>query len=282
MEEITYVYIDGGYLKTEYQNTVRKLFGNQFDMDYSKIKHMANARRVFYYDCIDDIQKPNEDEDDLRARIQRQEEYLDSIDALDGFHVRRGHLARGRNKQQKEVDVLLAVDMMNHAFGRNMTRAVLISGDRDFRPVVESVTGTGTYVEVMYRKKSGSKNLGRAADLVSHLGFATLINWTAATPGESIFAYLPNIYGQSCSTRSALLNFTDPTWRHLKEGTVGSPAGARQVRAYRSAHDDRYLITLDVGTLTLSMHTFKDLAKLEQLIDFEYGPITWAGEPGAG
>jgi hypothetical protein len=62
---------------------------------------------------------------DYTLRVQQQEERLDAIDSLEGFHVRRGHLAyRKRRRQeeqkgQKEIDVLLAVDMMTNSF--NMT-----------------------------------------------------------------------------------------------------------------------------------------------------------------
>jgi uncharacterized LabA/DUF88 family protein len=155
-------------------------------LDY---KNSVSARRAFYYDCIDDIKKKEESDLDFQARLHKQEEYIDAIDALEGFHVRRGYLAPGRMNQQKEVDVLLAVDMMNHAFSRNMTKAVLVSGDRDFRPVVQGVANAGTYVEVMYSKESGSKPLGKAADLVRYLDCIQLIQWTAVPPGENKWAF---------------------------------------------------------------------------------------------
>jgi uncharacterized LabA/DUF88 family protein len=62
--------------------------------------------------------------------------------------VRQGWLSPGKKRQQKEVDVLLAVDMLTRSFYKNMTKAVLLAGDRDFKPVVEVVelawTGPGT------------------------------------------------------------------------------------------------------------------------------------------
>ena len=180
MSDIVYIFIDGGYLKRAYKDTIGTLFGDYFEIDYYQIKNSILARRAFYYDCVDDTRRKGESDADFQARVQKQEEHLDAIDALEGFHVRRGYLAPGRLNQQKEVDVLLAVDMMNHAFSRNMTKAVLISGDRDFRPVVQGVAITaGTYVEVMYRKETGSKPLGRAADLVRYLDCIQLIQWTA-------------------------------------------------------------------------------------------------------
>ena len=49
---------------------------------------------------------------------------------------------------QKEVDVALAVDMVQHAYDDNYDTAILISGDRDFVPAVEKVKAKGKRVEV--------------------------------------------------------------------------------------------------------------------------------------
>ena len=164
MDEITYVFIDGAYLQETFRETILSTFGDEYEIDLLSLKHETRSRRAFYYDCLDNIQKQGENQADFNARVHQKEAYLDSIRSLEGFHVKEGFLQPGRNKQQKEVDVLLAVDMMWHAFHRNMTRAVLISGDRDFKPVVQSVAQSGTYVEVWFRKQSGSRPLAREAD----------------------------------------------------------------------------------------------------------------------
>jgi hypothetical protein len=57
VNEVIYIFINAGYLKRAYQDTVRKLFGDHFDIDYFQIKNRFNARRAVYYDCIDDIRK---------------------------------------------------------------------------------------------------------------------------------------------------------------------------------------------------------------------------------
>jgi uncharacterized LabA/DUF88 family protein len=43
---------------------------------------------------------------------------------------------------------------MNHSFRRNMTKAVLIAGDQDFKPVVESLVQAGTWVTVVSAARS--------------------------------------------------------------------------------------------------------------------------------
>jgi uncharacterized LabA/DUF88 family protein len=39
--------------------------------------------------------------------------------------------------------------MMNHAIRQNMRRAVLVTGDADFKPLVESMVQIGMFVEIV-------------------------------------------------------------------------------------------------------------------------------------
>jgi hypothetical protein len=117
-------------------------------------------------------------------RLQSQEAYYEKIRSLRGVHLQLGTLTgsrRGRQKEarrQKEVDVLLAVDMLTHGFNRNMSRAILLSGDLDFRPVVEALVRGGVFVEVWYEKSTVSKDLYWAADLGYPLYWNILYSWS--------------------------------------------------------------------------------------------------------
>jgi hypothetical protein len=44
-----------------------------------------------------------------------------------------------KNARQKQVDVHLAVDMINHAVRQNLKRASLLTGDLDFKPAIKGV-----------------------------------------------------------------------------------------------------------------------------------------------
>jgi len=88
-----------------------------------------------------------------------------------------GRRRRHKEPRQKEVDVLLAVDMLTHGFNKNMTRAALLAGDLDFRPVVEALVRAGIFVEVWYEKRSGSKYLFWAADQGRPIEWHTLYYW---------------------------------------------------------------------------------------------------------
>jgi uncharacterized LabA/DUF88 family protein len=173
----TYLFIDGGYLQTLYRDRFIPLFGDKYVIDYAAVKRTFGARRAYLYDCLDDVQKPGEITADFVARVERQEARFDEIGKADGVIVRYGHLSPGKKRQQKEVDVLLAVDMLTHSFNKSMDEAVLLTGDRDYRPVVESVVRLGTLVKVVFDPRTGSKPLARAADSEVEIDLVTLCGW---------------------------------------------------------------------------------------------------------
>ena len=113
------------------------------------------------------MKRKNESDADLAKRVAEQNADFDKIRSLEGFRVREGHLSTGAKRQQKEVNVLLSLDMMKHSFNKNMSKAVLISGDRDFKPVVEAVSDQGTIVHVCFEPKTGSAELAKSADAFS-------------------------------------------------------------------------------------------------------------------
>jgi uncharacterized LabA/DUF88 family protein len=95
--------------------------------------------RTFFYNCLDNLQREKETKAEFEARVQRQEQYFARIRSTRAVHLRSGTLTGHRRRRQKEVDVLLAVDMLTHGFNRNMTHATLLAGDLDFRPIVEAL-----------------------------------------------------------------------------------------------------------------------------------------------
>ena len=135
--EVVYLFIDGGYLDGVYKD-VFDIFG-KCEIDFCRIKTFFEARRAFYYHCLDEEQGIDESDADYKKRVAPQMEKFDKIERLEGIQVRKGFLTSRPKRRQKEVDVSLAVDLLTHSFYKNMTMAVLIAGDRDFRPAVESV-----------------------------------------------------------------------------------------------------------------------------------------------
>jgi hypothetical protein len=73
--------------------------------------------------------------------------------------------------------VLLATDMLTHGYDGNMETGVLLAGDLDFRPVVESLVRRRVFVEVWYEATSASAELPGAADYGRSLRFHDLYHW---------------------------------------------------------------------------------------------------------
>jgi uncharacterized LabA/DUF88 family protein len=177
VNDTKYLFIDGGYLQEIYRTAMEKVFAVAGDLSIQKILHLIAPFRTYYYDCVDDTKKDNESESDFETRVLLQEAHATQIRSLSGVHLRRGTLT-GRRRRQKEVDVMLTVDMLTHGFNRNMSRAALLAGDLDFRPLVEASVRGGIFVEVWYEKASGSKKLYWAADQGRPIDWKTLYSWS--------------------------------------------------------------------------------------------------------
>lgn len=182
--EDTYLFIDGEYLRRIYGDAMRSIFlcgVPDEDIDYSEFKRVARAKRVFFYDCIDDEKQQNESEPEFQKRVRTQEAFFKKLGELKGFHIRQGSLkGTGKKRRQKEIDVLLATDMLTHGYDGNMATAVLLAGDLDFRPAVENLVRRGVFVEVWYELKSASAELPGAADYGMKLNFHPLYDWSTA------------------------------------------------------------------------------------------------------
>ncbi len=180
-ETITYLFVDGGYIKKAFADSLRGWFGDiEPQIEFNRVIQFFSAQKMFYYDCEDKDRRSTEDDVTFQARLREQDHYFNSIREIPGSHVRLGHLiiSNGKRRRQKEVDIRLTVDMMNHAVRRNMTKAILLAGDRDFRPLVEGLVDLGVNIVLAADEKSVSLDLAYAADQFIRLGFETYHDWT--------------------------------------------------------------------------------------------------------
>src|SRR5262245_9289366 len=121
MDEQTYLFVDGGHLRRHYPQTAQRWFGDEARLEVRQVKEKLQATKCFYYDCVDDIQGENESQESFEIRLREQEAQFAKIQEIYATHVQLGSMTGTRkNKRQKQVDILLAVDMLNHAFRRNM------------------------------------------------------------------------------------------------------------------------------------------------------------------
>ncbi len=162
-----YVFVDGQYVRSELRQA-----GGDDEFDPSKPARLvrnellANRRfipvRVFYYDAMPDEATPEERE--------RQEAYFARLRALPDTHVVLGEVRRGAKKrrEQKGVDVQLAVDSLRMAMARVTDAIGLVTGDADFAPLVRAIRETGVHVIVLAFPTSLAQSLADEADRRVH------------------------------------------------------------------------------------------------------------------
>jgi uncharacterized LabA/DUF88 family protein len=162
--DIHYLFVDGGALRGRLNNVSKKCFdGIDFSIDFTKLARPYT--KVFYYDAVP-VREEGEEESIYEARIAPNRAVLEAAANVDGIHVYEGD-ARRRRRQgmvQKKVDIALAVDMLTHSFRKNMHRATLLTGDNDFKPLVDALVQDGMFVELWYPVDETSQELMQAAD----------------------------------------------------------------------------------------------------------------------
>lgn len=179
--EQTYLFIDGGYVRKRYIDAVRVWFGDEAEIDFPTLIQMYSAGRSFYYYCLDEEKRAGESDSDHQARLAEQKASLNKVRGAHGCHIRLGVLkGQGKEKRQKKVDVLLAVDMLTHAANKNMTKVLLLAGDLDFQPAIESLVQLGIFVELIADDKHTAPELTWAASSYRKLTFNDYYHWSSS------------------------------------------------------------------------------------------------------
>lgn len=70
LHEPGYLFIDGGHLRQYYSESVRKWFGEDGEIDFWALKTKYEAFKVFYYDCLDDLTRGGESDDDYTSVLR--------------------------------------------------------------------------------------------------------------------------------------------------------------------------------------------------------------------
>jgi len=166
-----YLFIDAGYLRKAFQAVcaavgVAAPARMHWDL-WPAPNYMGSGptiTRTFYYDAPPP-QAPGEAESEYASRLIAFEEECGLLASKDCWFVSSGYIrGRGKRARQKAVDIQIAVDMMSHSVRGNMSEAILLTGDLDFKPVVDAVVALGTKVTLWCEPKSASEELLRAAD----------------------------------------------------------------------------------------------------------------------
>jgi len=153
-EHIMSLYSDNRYNRVmvfiDYRNVVST---NKSMQEYAKYdflrltKILVGNRELVGAYIFDAYRKGDADEDDILRRTLKEHDNL----RLEGFRViARQSLKVTPNGEfiQKEVDVSLACEMLEHALMNHFDVAIVVSGDRDFVPAMKKVQSAGKRVEV--------------------------------------------------------------------------------------------------------------------------------------
>jgi uncharacterized LabA/DUF88 family protein len=259
----TYLFIDGEYLRQRHRAAMQEFFGEDGHLDVEPILHQAEARRAYFYDSVDATRRPDETDFDCQNRVLERESFLSYVQSLSGFHVRRGTVTLGKKREQKEVDVQLTVDMLTHGFNGTMGKAVLLAGDRDFRPVVDALVRHGVFVDVWYHRNSFSKELPGAADFGHELRLRQLYSWNMHPFKET--HHIPSEYEHAGAPYGDL----------VKVGSVaGSPIELRSHQLNPTGHTFSLWITVALGDTLRIVDENEKL--IERYVAAQHAPIEWA------
>ena len=161
------IFIDGAY--------VNAVLRNQFAdarIDYLALSNHvageANILRTYYYNAPayqSDPPTPLE-----HARYSSQRRFFRTVESFPRYTVRLGRLAYRGNDQagnpileQKQVDILLSLDIVRLATRQAIQEAVLVAGDADFVPAVAAAKSEGVLVR-LYHGEHPHMDLWREAD----------------------------------------------------------------------------------------------------------------------
>ncbi len=156
------VLVDGGYFA--------KVLESDFNcpkIDFCRFSDIIcgdyERLRTYYYNCMPHQSNPATEAE--RRRYSAMDKFVYTLRKLPRFEIRLGKLGRvGESFVQKRVDILLAVDLVRLSWGKQIEKAILITGDSDFVPAVEASKDAGVLVQLYYSKASVHDELLSAVD----------------------------------------------------------------------------------------------------------------------
>ena len=161
------IFIDGAYLdyvlkdefkdaRIDYQALSKCLAGN------------SDVLRTYYYHCP--VYQGNPPTQDESARYAAQRRFFTALDQIPRYTVRLGRLSyRGQDQsgkpkfEQKRVDILLGVDLVQLAAKQAIQEAILLAGDSDFIPAVTAAKSEGVLIR-LYHGATPHSDLWQEAD----------------------------------------------------------------------------------------------------------------------
>ena len=156
------IFIDGN----NFYFGLRKLYGKDKSLKDFDFKEFADflaekgeAIKIYYYNA-------QLDREFNKNKFQSQKEFFNKLKQIPNFELVLCKLLKrnitGTNKHYyiiKEDDIHMAVDMVDGSAYDKFDIAILVSGDGDFVPAVNSVRKRNKEVKNIYFRNSSSRNL---------------------------------------------------------------------------------------------------------------------------
>lgn len=153
------------------ENVLRQEFSG-IRIDYQKLSAAltgeADLLRTYYYHSLPYQGSPPTEEERARYAIRRN--FFTALDRLPRYTVRLGRLSplgtdpEGRPRfEQKQVDILLGIDLVLLAAKHLIQEAILVTGDSDFIPAVAVAKAEGVLVR-LYHGVNPHNSLWQEAD----------------------------------------------------------------------------------------------------------------------
>jgi len=260
--EETYLFVDGGYLSKIFDGFTENWYGVRGSLNFHPLRRSYDSVKSFYYDCLNDLPIGAETPAQVEARVEVQEIYFDTVRQPRGSHVKLGSLTGSRKRRrQKQVDIMLAVDMLSHAANKNMRRAILLAGDQDFIPVVEALVQLGLFVEVAGEPRSTSRDLRAAADGFRPIKLKEIIGWT-----KEPLRSTKDVLGEQFN----LPAFSPTLERYGHIGEV-------KLHTFVAEEDNQFYARI-IGSEMSNVPLFvsdPDESKVLLYVELQYGPILW-------
>ena len=212
-ERVT-VFIDGSNL----YHVLGQVCGRhdlQFDKFASKLANGRDLRRVYYYNI-------RQEAFDDRSNASDQDKFLASLYDTPYLEVKLGiWKQRGSTMVEKGVDVMLATDLVTHAFRDQYDTAIVVSGDADFYPAMQAVKDVGKHIEVAAFDTNMSSEAARTTDVIIKLNktyFTGLWTTRAQAQARSDASRKPEVTDEAASPNGEDKAATKSTSRRSVSG----------------------------------------------------------------
>lgn len=146
----------------DYRNVSKSMefMGAHTSMDLYRLTQILVGNRDLVGAYVFDARRmyANRDDENIIAQNKLRDQ---------GFRViaRESMVYHDGKVEQKEVDVSLACEMLEHALMDHFDVAIVVSGDRDFVPAIQKVQSAGKRVEVAAFDDVYNEECKRAADI---------------------------------------------------------------------------------------------------------------------